>query len=454
MDNLLQVLIAVIAGAVFFIAVMIIRSAAGKGKGKKTSSAGRQKNRAGIIRDCTKRLVHDPHNINSLQPLADLYYDEQNWEKAFPLYDTLYELSLVHPQIDAQRVAIRQGICGLKTNKMDEAAKGLFAAHKLAPDDFETNFYLGMLLYRKNDYEKSITCLRKAHSIKPDVSDVNEPLGMAYYKSQHYKESLPYLRRVLDENPENKEALFDLASAMEESGFGDKALKVFVHLRPDPDFGAQSCLAAGLLHERSKQFQQAVQDYEIGLKLENVPADLQTTLRYRLANAYIAVNNIGKGLSYLKQIQTTTPNYKDVPALVQRYQELNSNSNLQTYLMAGTSDFVALCRKFVEAYYADAMVKIEDISVATESIEILCTVQANRWEDTELFRFYRNTGAVGELYVRDFHAKIRDIKCDRGFCVTAGTYTEEAHKYVEGRPIDLIEKNKLVSVLKKIDILG
>lgn len=454
MDTILPVLIAIITGSALLILIMILRSLSGKRKGGKASGAVRQKNRAVIIRECTKRLTHDPHNINALQQLADLYFDEQNWEKAFPLYDSLYDLSLVHPEIDIQKDALRQGMCALKVNKLDEAEKGLFSVHKLLPNDFDTNFYLGLFLYQKKDYEKAIACLHKAHTIRPDMTDVNRPLGFSYYKSQHYKESLPYLRRVLDESPEDKETLFALASAMEEAGYGDKALKVFVHLRPDPNFGAQSCLAAGLMHERSKQFQQAVQDYEIGLKLENVPPDMQTTLRYRLANSYISLNNIGKGLYYLKQIQNTTPNYKDVAALVQRYQELNSNSNLQTYLMAGTSDFVALCRKFVEAYYPNATVKIEDISVATESIEILCSVESSRWEDTELFRFYRNTGAVGELYVRDFHSKLRDIKGDRGFCVTAGTYTDEAHKYVEGRPIDLIEKNMLVSVLKKIDILG
>ena len=106
----------------------------------------------------------------------------------------------------------------------------------------------------------------------------------------------------------------------------------------------------------------------------------------------------------------------------------------------------------ITGYYSDAFVKIEDISVAAESIEVLCTVDSAKWEDTELFRFFRSTGSVGELYIRDFHSKMRDIKCERGFCVTAGSFTDEAHKYVEGRPIDLIEKNKLVAVLKRIDV--
>ena len=245
-----------------------------------------------------------------------------------------------------------------------------------------------------------------------------------------------------------------MASAMEETGLGDKALKIFMHLRPDPVYGPQSCLVAGSYHDKVKEYPKAIQDYEIALKLENVPPETRLAIYYKLSQSYLAMHNIAKALYYLKQIQAITPNYKDVNQLVNRYQELNQNSNLQAYLMSGTSDFVALCRKFVIGYYQGSFVKIEDVSVAAESIEILCSVEGGKWEDTQLFRFFRSTGAIGELYIRDFHSKMRDIKCDRGFCVTAGAFTEEARKYVDGRPIDLIEKNKLVAILKKIEIVG
>ena len=45
-----------------------------------------------------------------------------------------------------------------------------------------------------------------------------------------------------------------------------------------------------------------------------------------------------------------------------------------------------------------------------------------------------------------------DVKAARGFCISAGTFTEEARKYIEGRPIDLIEKNELTKILKQITI--
>ena len=445
MDAAIPILAAIVFAAVVASLVSVLRSAAARGVG-----AGGQKARRFIIRECSKKLAHDPRNVQALTTLGDLYYDEQNWDKAFPLYNLLFDLIPTHVEIDAGKTAARQGISAFHIERFEDAERGLLAACKFEPDNFDANFYLGRLMYQKNEYEKAVLCLRKARSINPESTETDEPLGLSYFKSQHYRESIPFLRRVLDEDPTDKDALFAIATAMDKTGYGDKALKVFMHLRPDPQYGAQSCLSAGLIHEHANQYQLAQQDYEIGLKLENVPLDLVTMLRYRLANAHLAQKNIGKALTYLKEIQDTVPGYKDVPALIQRYQELNTNANLQTYIMSPTADFVALCRRFVTSYYSDATVKIEDAAVTQEFVEILCTVDTPRWEDSELFRFYRSTGAIGELYVREFHSKLRDIKCDKGFCITAGAFTEGAHKFSEGRPIDLIEKDRLVSMLKKL----
>ena len=93
------------------------------------------------------------------------------------------------------------------------------------------------------------------------------------------------------------------------------------------------------------------------------------------------------------------------------------------------------------------------MDVTPECVEILCEVETTKWEDSEVFRFYRSTGVVGELFIRDLHTKIRDKKVDRGFCITPGTFSEEAHKYIEGRPIDLVEKAQLMKLLKAVSVM-
>ena len=109
-----------------------------------------------------------------------------------------------------------------------------------------------------------------------------------------------------------------------------------------------------------------------------------------------------------------------------------------------------MCRNLVKIFHKNSFVKIVDVSVITDSIEILCEVENAKWEDKELFRFYRNSGSIGELYIRDFHAKIRDTKCDKGYCITSGSFSEEARKFIDGRPIDLIEKAQLMKFLKLV----
>ena len=418
---------------------------------KKPGGKKKTKNRSQIIRDATRKLGQDPHNPEGLTALGEIYFNEHTWDKAYQIYDTMLNIAPAHSEIDPYLAALRQGICALKLGKIQDAFRGLPAAYQINPKTFDVNYNLGLAFSENKEYEKAIPCFKKALVANPEATNVNAPIAKALYNAHHFQESLAFLRRALDENPDNKEALYCMADAMQECGYGDKAMKIFMHLRPDPDYGARSCLSAGLIHTKMNQFDKAMQDFEIGLRHQNTPQETMLEIRYRYAQACFATKNIALGINQLREIQAVIPQYKDVPNLLGRYSELNQNKNLQIFLMSSTSDFVALCRKVVMAYYPRAIVKIQDISVEPDHVEILLNVDTSKWEDTEVFRFYRTQGSIGELFVRDFQAKVSESKADRGICFTAGAYTEEAVKYSEGRPIDLVSKEGLIRLLKKVD---
>ncbi|MBO4507966.1 MAG: tetratricopeptide repeat protein [Spirochaetaceae bacterium] len=448
MQSIIPIIIAAVA---IFSLIALILGISSARRRRAGSSSSVQKTRQAIIREATKKLSQDPHNISGLLPLSELYYKEQLWDKAFPLYDTLLNIAVAHPEVDIFTTALRQGVCALKVNKLEESFRGLLQARKLQPDNFEVNFYLGQTFYSNKEYDKAIPLLKKAITINKEVQDTYRYVGLALYKYHSFRESLPYIKRALDLNPDDKELLFAMADAMNESGNGEKALKIFMHLRPDPEFGAKSCLAAGTIHANQKLHDKAILDFEIGLKHTQAPLDILTNIRYRLSHSYISMSDISRALATLKEIQQTVPGYKDVQALIARYQELTQNANLQIYLISSNSDFIALCRKIVQIYFGKAFVKIIDINATNECTEVQTEIETAKWEDSVVFRFYRTTGSTGELFVREFHTRIRDLKVGRGLCFTAGTYTEEARKYIEGRPIDLIDKSGLIKILNKVD---
>ncbi len=450
---LIPVLIAVIAACVLIVIIMLTKSLRKDGDAAVTDKI-QKKGKTAILKEAEKKLAHDPHNIEALTLIGDLYFGEKNWEKTWNIYKTLYDISAAHIEVNVALVTLRMGIAAFNMDKIDDAMNSLMLSLKRDPESFEGNYMLGKAFYQKDTYDKALLCLKKARSLNQENVDVIELIGLSFFKMSKYRDSLPFLKKVLDVHPEKKEILFDMAVAMSECSMQDKALKVFVHLRPDPDYGAQSCLEAGRMHEKAKNFQAAVQDYEIALKLEKVPEQLMLQIRYRLANTYIAMNDISSGLAQLKAIQSVKSAYKDVDGLVVRYTELNQNKNLQTYLLSGTSDFVALCRKFISAYYSEGYVKVEDVQVASEAVEIIASIESPKWQAKILFRFYRNQAVIGDIYIREFHGKIRDTKCDTGVCVTMGSFSESAHKFTEGRPIDLVEKDAVCKILKKINMFN
>lgn len=449
---LIPILIAVIVACILIVILTFVR-----GKNKKENNSDThvsKKGRASIMKDVERKLAHDPHNVDALQTIGELYYNEKNWEKVWNVYKTLYDISSAHIEINVAFVTLRMGIAAFNMEKYDDAINTLMLSLRKNPDDFDGNYILGKTLYTKGVYDKALFCFKKARVLNPESIEVTELLARTLFKLSKYRDSLPFLKRVLDVNPENKEVLFDMAIAMNECQMQDKALKIFMHLRPDPEFGGQSCLEAGKMHEHVKNFKAAVMDYEIALKLDNIPEQTLLQIKYRLAQDYIALNDISHALVILKQIQTAKSAYKDVDQLVTRYSELNQNKNLQTYLLSGTSDFVALCRKFLAAFYPDGYVKVDDVQVQSESVEIICEVDCSRIQAKELFRFYRTQTVIGDIYVREFHSKVRDTKCDKGVCVTMGSFSESAHKFIDGRPIDLVEKDELLKTLKKISMFG
>jgi tetratricopeptide (TPR) repeat protein len=253
---------------------------------------------------------------------------------------------------------------------------------------------------------------------------------------------------VVDNQPEDKETLFAIGQCFFELSMNDQAVKVFTHLRPDPVLGPQSALLAGATHLKTRQYDKAILDFEIGLRHMEIKSEVMLELKYRLASAYSMKQEIGKALPLLVDIREVNPNYRDVDAQILRFRELNSNKNLQIYLISATADFVTLCRKVVTTFIPQSKVKIIDISVQkNEFADILAEVETAQWQDLILYRFIRSGGQIGELMLRDFHARLKEAKAGRGYCFCAGEFTEEAGRFVEARLIDLIDKDGLVKVL-------
>ncbi|MBN1686918.1 MAG: tetratricopeptide repeat protein, partial [Spirochaetales bacterium] len=383
--------------------------------------------------------------------LADLYYREEDFEKARKTYQILVELCATNKELDEFEITLRFAVSALRTKKMKEAYKSLVIARSLNQEGFEVNYNLGYLEFLRKNYEKSAPLLAQAREYQPEHPETLKYLGLSRFKLNEFDDAVSNLKLSVDLNPDDKETMFALGQCYYEQGEQDRAVQILTHLRADPEIGSAAALYAGTIHLKMRQYDEAVSDFEIGLKHEGIKEDVLLELKYRLAAAYIEKKNVPEAIRLYKEIEKINPNFKDVAAQNAKYQELSLNRNLQTFLLGSVSEFVALCRKLCETFYPDGDVKVIDISVQkSESADLLAEVHTARWEDLVLFRYVRTSSQTGDLTLREMYARMKELKAGRGFCISAGGFTETAQSFVEARLIDLVEKDTLVRKLNTL----
>ncbi|MFW5729150.1 MAG: tetratricopeptide repeat protein [Spirochaetota bacterium] len=446
--------IAVVAGLAVVIAalfvlmfVMIRRSGSNRNQNNRKN---RRKDRSALLKEASRALSQNPKDHEALQTIAQVHYDEKDWEKAMRTYAMLVELSATNSEVNEYDATLKYALSALQLGKHQDAYKSLVVARSLNPEGFELNYNLGYLEYKRKNYEKAVNLLRAAREEYPDHQQTLKYLGLALYRIRHCKEALEALRRVVEAQPDDKESLYAMAQTYYELGQNEQAVRIFTHLRPDPDFGPRAALMSGSIHYKGRRFENAQLDFEIGLRHENIHPEVELELKYRLAITHVNRRNVGAALPLLEDIYRINPDYKDVSDQIKRNRELHSNERLQTFLIAPSSEFVSLCRKVATSFFPDSRTKITDVSVQkNDYADILCEVETPQWFDVILFRFIRTTGSVGELMLRDFHGRIKELKAGRGFCITAGEFSESAVSFVEARLIDLVDKQQLPRILNK-----
>ena len=452
MQNNYIFLLPIILGLLVIIILFVTTSKKHKNDSKKGKKRLKTKSNHALQKEANRKLAQNPKDAGALETLAGIYFDEEKFDKALRTYEILIDLCATQKEIDEFDVTLKFALSAMELKRFNEAFKAFMICRGMKQDIFEVDYNLGYLFFRQKSYEKSASLLLKARKINPEHNLCTRYLGHSLFQIKRVKEAALLLRKTIDMEPDDKESLFVLAQAYNSLGQQEQALRIFTHLRPDPVMGPNATLFAGKINLKLNREDKAIMDFEIGLRHEALSKDVRTDLQYSLALTYIKKQDLGKALGLLKELNSKVKGYKDVASLISRYDELNKNRNLQTYLIAPTSDFVTLCRKLSTAFYPQGTVKVVDISVQKgQYADILTEVNTKKWDDTILFRYIRSSGQVGEFTLRDLYSKTKEVKAGRGFCVTAGDFTEGAHRFVEARLIDLIDKERLMEKMNRLE---
>ena len=164
---------------IIIVAVILVLIAT---RNKSPSSGGRKKvkGRAVLMKEASRRLAQNPHDIEGLFIMGDIYYQDQDWEKAYTAYSALLDRMKPLEMNKQQNIAIRYGTCALKTNRVPEAKKGFLLAETMNPKNLDVSYNLGYIYYLEKEYEKAVKFFKRALIIEPNSFLATKYLGYTF----------------------------------------------------------------------------------------------------------------------------------------------------------------------------------------------------------------------------------------------------------------------------------
>ena len=383
--------------------------------------------------------------------LGEAYYKEKRYELAIVEYKFVIKLGNFSEELSEVKVRKRLADIYKRFNQLDEAQKELILISNLEPDNADIYFQIGEIFYQRNMTENAVAYFQKALRIYPQHSGAHYYLGVIYHRIGKLDEAQSELNKAIEYDPKNYKAHLYLGLVYKTLGQFESASKEFEIASRDSEIKVRALLENGKCFIDAGNLTRAITELERALKLSTEENEVTIEVRYWLASCYEKSRDLPAAIEQWEKISSVRPSYKDVPEKLATYAELRTDDRLKDFLTAPTSTFKAMCQDIAKALGYDVI----DIStLSDESVDILGLETETKWRDARRLKAYikirRTTQPIGELLVREIQEDMKKNGATKGIIVTSGTFAPSAMEFASTRPIDLIDKKQLPSLLKKI----
>jgi len=335
----------------------------------------------------------------------------------------------------------------------DEALAEYALLIKLDPQNGEYHYAIGQLFEQMNKAEQAIAHYRQAIGLNPRHASAHAALGLLLFRSKMLSEAKQEITTALSLEPDNTTALYYQGKLLRETKEYAQALTAFEKAARNADLRQKCFTERGLCYMDANSLEKAAFEFERALKLTSKNSNPDTLrLRYAAAACYEKMRDLDRAIEQWEAIHTTTPGYKDVADKLNQYRDLRSNDYMKEYLTVSAESFLKLCKAVTEQAFALSVQSQKEIKQGCAIIAL--EDNSEKWmnvrKQPKLFIYSRDSDIIGDSFLRSLHEQMKTQGLVRVVVITSSGFSRSALSFAENRPFELIDKDKLESMLKKI----
>ncbi len=294
--------------------------------------------------------------------------------------------------------------------------------------------------------------IKKTIDLDPRHTDAHFRLGNIYYRNKRAQEAKTELDLALKYNPENHKANFFIGKILKEKKDFAGALSYFEKSQRDSELKVKSLLERGICFISMKNFDRAISELERAISNSINSEGGQEILfaRYFLAYCHEQKRDIDNAIKQWEEIYSKKPTFKDVGEKLSQYQDLRTDDRMKDYLTASRDEFFSICKGATAAMG----LSVRDIGDIQNGCQIIAVESESKWRGAKkiplLIWFLRVPEMVSESTARAIHESMKKNNVGRAMIVTSSEFSKKAREFSETRPVNLVGKEKLQQMLKKI----
>lgn len=438
-----------------FLGVFVIKSLVAPKKIDAINRLIKQQKYSAAQKAAKSLIAKDPRDFHAHYYLGKAYLADRKNELALMEFKTVAANALFDAQLPEAEFRKQISQLYLKFNQLDDALKEFLLLTKLEPTNSENFYQCGRIYEQQNNAESALGFYQKAIKFNKKNVKAWAGMGMILFRAKQFGEAKKAIDYALKLSPETFSTYYYLGKIQKENKEYPAAVKSFEKACRDPEFKQRALLERGSCYMLANAIDNAQLEFEKAIKAGKDDKSQETLYaRYFLASCYEKNRKIDKAIEQWQIISKINRNFRDVPSKLSEYKDLQSNDSLKEFLTSSNAEFLEICKKAALAGFSLAAQTAEETKWGCQIIatEVKKDDWMNMRKQLFLLNFYRITDPIEDAEVRRTLDLAKAKNCAKAFACTSSEFTTTAIRFAENRPIELVSKEKLESILAKAGI--
>ncbi|MCR4822737.1 MAG: tetratricopeptide repeat protein [Treponema sp.] len=447
--------ILILAVLIGFLVVFVVKSLATPKKIDSINKLIKQQKYTAAQKLAKSIIAKDSRDYHAHYYLGKAYMADHKNELALMEFKNVAQHAIFDAQIPEIEFRKQLSQLYLKFNQLEEALKEFLLLTKLEPTNAENFYNCGKIYDQQNNAESALGFYQKAIKFNKKHIKAWSGMGMILFRAKQFNEAKKAIDYAIRLSPETYSTYYFLGKILKESKDYSAAVKAFEKACRDPEYKQRAMLERGSCYMMAGAMDNAQLEFEKALGASKDEKSQETLYaRYFLASCFEKNRKIDKAIEQWQLITKANRNFRDVASKLSEYKDLQANDSLKEYLTSSNAEFIEICKK---ASLAGFSMQAQTAEETKWGCQIMATEQKkddwmNMRKQLFLINFYRITDPIEDSEVRRTLDFAKSKNCAKAYACTSSEFTSTAVRFAENRPIELVSKERLESILSKAGI--